>query len=121
MPSATSYFAYVGARTTKERGARGNGLNVYKVESLRGTWRHIELLSELINPSYLAFDRTCKFLYVVHGDLSDISAFAIDAASGKLRPINRQSTQGMNPVHLAIDPTNKFVVVANHATSTLAL
>src|SRR5271169_5425274 len=121
MPSASSYFAYVGARTTKERNARGNGLNVYQVDSETGNWRHIQLLSDLINPSYLAFDRTRKFVYVVHGDLSDISAFAIDGGSGKLQSINRQSTQGRNPVHLAIDPTNKFVVIANHATSTLAL
>jgi 6-phosphogluconolactonase len=121
MSRAASYFAYVGARTTKERMARGNGLNVYEVEAHTGTWRHIQLLSDLINPSYLAFDRTHKFLYAVHGDLSDISAFAIDGASGKLRTINRQSTQGTNPVHLAIDPTNNFVAVANHNTSTLVL
>src|SRR5262249_34673338 len=52
---------------------------------------------------------------------SDITTFAIDRASGKLTLINRQSTQGKNPVHLAIDPSNRFVVVANHITSTLAL
>lgn len=121
MPSASSYFAYVGARTTKERNAHGNGLNVYRIEGHTAIWRHIQLLSDLINPSYLAFDRTRKFLYVVHGDLSEISAFAIDGASGKLQALNRQSTQGKNPVHLAIDPTNKFLVVANHNTSTLAL
>lgn len=46
---------------------------------------------------------------------------AIDRASGKLAVINRQSTEGKNPVHLAIDPSNRFVVVANHITSTLAL
>ena len=57
----------------------------------------------------------------MHGDLSDITAMAIDPASGKLAVINRQSTEGKNPVHLAIDPSNRFVVVANHITSTLAL
>ncbi len=57
----------------------------------------------------------------MHGDLSDITAMAIDRASGKLAVINRQSTEGKNPVHLAIDPSNRFVVVANHITSTLAL
>ncbi|WP_245509144.1 beta-propeller fold lactonase family protein [Bradyrhizobium zhanjiangense] len=40
----------------------------------------------------------------MHGDLSDITAMAIDPASGKLAVINRQSTEGKNPVHLAIDP-----------------
>jgi 6-phosphogluconolactonase (cycloisomerase 2 family) len=39
----------------------------------------------------------------------------------RITQINRQSTEGKNPVHLAIDPTNRFVVVANHITSRLAL
>jgi len=121
MSDLSSYFAYVGARTTKERGARGNGLNVYRVDAKTGVWSHIQLLGDLVNPSFLAFDRTGRFLYTVHGDLSDITAMAIDPADGSLRVINRQSTEGKNPVHLAIDPSNRFMVVANHITSTLAL
>src|SRR5262249_17579119 len=112
---------YVGARTTKERNARGDGLNVYRMDNATGGWTHLQLLGDLVNPSFLAFDRTRNFLYTVHGDLSDITAMKIDPASGKLSVINRQSTEGKNPVHLAIDPGNRFVVVANHITSTLAL
>lgn len=121
MIEGSRSFVYVGARTTRERNARGDGLNVYAMDNATGTWRHVQLLGDLVNPSFLAFDRTRRFLYTVHGDLSDISAMAIDAVSGKLAVINRQSTEGKNPVHLAIDPTNRFVVVANHITSTLAL
>jgi 6-phosphogluconolactonase (cycloisomerase 2 family) len=121
MTDPSSYFAYVGARTTKERGARGNGLNVYRVDASTGVWTHVQLLDDLVNPSFLAFDRTRHFLYAVHGDLSDISAFAVNRTTGQLAPINRRSTGGKNPVHLAVDPTNRFVVVANHITSTLAL
>jgi 6-phosphogluconolactonase len=121
MPDGSSSFVYVGARTTRERNARGDGLNVYVMDNATGAWRHIQLLGELVNPSFLAFDRSRRFLYTVHGDLSDITAMAIDPASGMLRVINRQSTEGTNPVHLAIDPSNRFVVVANHITSTLAL
>jgi 6-phosphogluconolactonase len=121
MSNLSSYFAYVGARTTKERGARGNGLNVYRVDAKTGAWTHVQLLGDLVNPSFLAFDQTRHFLYAVHGDFSDISAFGVDQTTGKLSAINRRSTGGKNPVHLAIDPTNRFVVVANHITSTLAL
>ncbi|MGY8635771.1 lactonase family protein [Bradyrhizobium sp. 14AA] len=121
MSEAAASYVYVGARTTKERNARGDGLNVYRMDNASGAWTHLQLLGELVNPSFLAFDRTRRFLYTVHGDLSDITAMAIDPASGQLRVINRQSTEGKNPVHLAIDPSNRFVVVANHITSTLAL
>ncbi|MCP3389810.1 lactonase family protein [Bradyrhizobium sp. CCGB12] len=121
MPAGSASYVYVGARTTKERNARGDGLNVYRMDNASGAWTHLQLLSDLVNPSFLAFDRTQRFLYAVHGDLSDITAMAIDTASGRLRVISRQSTEGKNPVHLAIDPSNRFVVVANHVTSTLAL
>ena len=116
-----AYFAYVGARTTKERKARGNGINVYRVDAKTGAWSHVQLVGDLVNPSFLAFDRTGSFLYTIHGDFSDITSFSINGETGELSQINRQSTEGKNPVHLAIDPSNRFVVVANHITSTLAL
>jgi 6-phosphogluconolactonase len=112
---------YVGACTTRERNARGNGLNVYRVDATSGQWTHVQLLADLINPSFLALDRTRRCLYAVHGDLTEISAFAIAPDTGKLQFLNRQSTEGRNPVHLAVDPANRFVVVANHLSSTLAL
>jgi 6-phosphogluconolactonase len=121
MSDTEKYFAYVGARTTKERNARGDGLNVYQVNAHSGVWAHVQLMGDLVNPSFLAFDQSKQFLYAVQGDLSDITAFAVDSATGKLEVINRQSTEGKNPVHLAVDPTNRFCVVANHITSTLAL
>jgi 6-phosphogluconolactonase len=121
MSDTEKYFAYVGARTTKERNARGDGLNVYQVSAHSGVWAHVQLMGDLVNPSFLAFDQSKKFLYAAQGDLSDITAFAVDSATGKLEVINRQSTEGKNPVHLAVDPTNRFCVVANHITSTLAL
>jgi 6-phosphogluconolactonase (cycloisomerase 2 family) len=121
MQAGSSSFVYVGARTTRERNAHGDGLNVYRMDNATGAWSHLQLLGDLVNPSYLTFDRSRRFLYTVHGDLSDITAMAIDPADGTLRVINRQSTEGKNPVHLAVDPSNRFVVVANHITSTLAL
>jgi 6-phosphogluconolactonase (cycloisomerase 2 family) len=116
-----SYIAYVGSRTTKERGARGEGINVYSVDADSGRWSHLQLFSGLLNPSFLAFDRRHKVLLAVHGDSSEISAFTIDGKTGTLTLNNQESTQGQNPVHLTIDPTNRFIIVANHVTSTLAV
>src|SRR6185437_7332225 len=81
----------------------------------------IQLISGLANPSYLAFDRSNRFLYAGHGDLTDISAFSIDPGTGKLTHHNSVSTFGKNPVHLAIDPTNRWVIVANHLSSSLVV
>jgi 6-phosphogluconolactonase len=121
MPKPSAYFAYVGARTTRERNARGEGINVYRVDALSGRWSHVQLVTGLANPSYLSFDRTRQFLYSVHGDLSDISAYRIDGDTGRLTEINRGNTDGKNPVHLAVDPSNRFMIVANHISSTVVV
>src|SRR3954469_1896198 len=39
-------LAYVGCRTTKERNARGEGINVYRVDPATGTWTHVQLLKD---------------------------------------------------------------------------
>jgi 6-phosphogluconolactonase len=52
-------------------------------------------------------------LYAAHGDSGEVSAHAIDKSTGKLRALNRQPTQGDNSPHVTIDPTGRFVVVAN--------
>ena len=121
VPAAPSYFAYVGSRTTRERNARGNGINVYRVDAQSGRWTHIQNVSGLPNPSYLATDRTRRVLYAVHGDLTEISAYRRDARTGELTFLNSASTGGKNPVHLTLDPDNRFVVVANHLSSTLVV
>ena len=70
---------------------------------------------------FLALSGSGGRLYAVHGDQSDISAFEVDRTSGKLAFINRQSTQGKNPVHLAIDQSGRYIVVANHIGASLAV
>jgi 6-phosphogluconolactonase len=114
-------YAYVGSRTTKERNARGEGISVYKVDQDAGTLAQVQVVKDLVNPSFLALNKACDRLYTVHGDESDVSALRIDKASGKLTFINRQGCEGKNPVHLALDPTERFLVVSNHITGSLAV
>jgi 6-phosphogluconolactonase (cycloisomerase 2 family) len=113
MPDAGhNYFAYVGCRTSRERNAHGDGISVWR--PTQDGWQPIQTVDKLLNPSYLAFDRTQDFLYAVHGDSTDISAFRIDRHTGKLTFLNKVPTGGANPVHLTLDPANRFIVIANH-------
>ena len=114
-------FAYVGSRTTRARNARGDGISVYQCDESSGALTLLQVVGDLVNPSFLARNRAGNRLYVVHGDCEDISAFKIDATTGKLEFLNRQSTEGKNPVHLALDPTEKFIVVSNHIAGTLVV
>jgi 6-phosphogluconolactonase len=111
-------LAYVGCRTTRARNARGEGLAVFRAG--HGGWERIQLLTGLENPSFLAFGREGRVLYAVHGDGEEASAFRI-GAEGLLAPINRAPTGGRNPVHLTVAPDGRHLLVANHATSGIAL
>lgn len=112
-------FAYAGCRTSRERNARGKGIEVYRVHGADQRWEHATTVPHESNPSFLAFSRDQRFLYAVHGDFSEISAYVVDRASGGLRFINTEFTDGRNLVHLAIDATGRWVVASNHVTGSL--
>src|ERR1044071_9303440 len=113
-------FAYVGAFTTPARKGHGGGINVYRVDPASGAWSHEQLL-EIANPSFLALDRAPRFLYAVHADLDEVSAYAIDTQTGHITALNRQSCGGKNPVHLAIDPTGRWILPANYAAGSVGV
>lgn len=114
-------FAYVGSRTTRERNARGDGISVYRCDPATGVLSLVQVHGDLVNPSFLTLNKAGNRLYAVHGDCEDISSFKVDRSSGKIDLLNQQSTQGKNPVHLALDPTERYMVVSNHITSSLAV
>jgi 6-phosphogluconolactonase (cycloisomerase 2 family) len=112
-------FAYVGAFTTPERKGHGGGINVYRVDPTSGAWSHEQLL-EIVNPSFLTLDREQRFLYSVHADLEEVSAYAIDKQNGRIT-LNRQSCGGKNPVHLSIDPTGRWIITANYSAGSVGV
>lgn len=116
--SPPSWLAYVGCRTTAERNAQGQGLAVYGVDA-GGDWRRLQLLPGLPNPSYLCLHPTQPVLYAVHGDYSEISSFAIDG-NGLLEKVAEHKTWGINPVHLALTPCLRWLLVANYASGNVA-
>ncbi len=114
-------FAYVGSRTTRERHARGDGISVFRRDPATGALDLVQVHGDLVNPSFLALNRAATRLYAVHGDGEDMSAFAVHPVTGGIRLLGRQSTGGRNPVHLALDSSERFIVVSNHLTSSLAV
>jgi 6-phosphogluconolactonase len=112
-------FAYVGCRTTRERNARGKGIGVYAVDPASGAWEPVQTYEPLENPSFLILNAAQDMLYAVHGDGSEVSSFSIDAKTGRLAALNRQSCGGRNPVHLALSRDGASLVIANYATGTV--
>ncbi|MEV3971356.1 lactonase family protein [Streptomyces sp. NPDC050698] len=119
-PAVSPRFAYVGCYTTAQREGHGKGIAVFRVDG-PGRWQQVDVTETLPNPSFLTLDHTQSFLYAVHGDLDQVSAYAINHRTGRLTPLGSQPSKGTNPVHLALTPDNRRLLIANYATGTLAV
>ena len=111
---------YIGSYTSEARG-HGEGITVYRRNSERDPWSRIQIVKDLADPSFLTIDRQGRLLYSAHGDGTQVAAYRIDAATGRLSLLNQQATRGTNGVHLSIDGTGRFLAVANYATGTLVV
>jgi 6-phosphogluconolactonase (cycloisomerase 2 family) len=61
-----------------------------------------------------------RFLYVANrGDANQLLVFAIDAASGKLKEIQRRSVEGKEPREFSFDPSGRFVLIANQKSNQI--
>jgi 6-phosphogluconolactonase len=120
-PGTASMFAYVGSFTTAQRKARGDGIHVYRADPATGAWTHVQHAGDLVNPSYLALSHDQRVLYSVHGDEEYATAFALDPKTGAAKLLNRAATGGKNGVREAVDPSGKFLVVANYGGGSVAV
>lgn len=110
-------YAYVGCRTTKARNARGEGLVVYEIHA-DGSWHQKQCLFVEDNPSFQCFDVNKEYLYSVHGDLTLVSSYKIQA-DGTLVHLNTIDIGGKNPVDITVDKNNKNIIVATLQGGTL--
>jgi 6-phosphogluconolactonase len=111
-------FVYVGGYTTSDRDGRGDGINVYRVGA-DGGWAHLQHVGGLENPSLFTLNRAKTRLYSVHGGRKVLTAFAVDGESGRLTLLNQIDCGGSNPVDSALDPSERFLVVANYGTGSV--
>ena len=60
------------------------------------------------------------YLYTTNrGELNNIGMYSIDQKSGTLRLLGHQPTHGKTPRNFVIDPSGKFVLVANQNSSNI--
>ena len=119
--AARLVYACVGCYTTVRRYARGDGIHVYRVQPDTGAWTHVQHAGNLVNPSFLVLRRDQRCLYAVHGDESYATSFSLDRNTGFLTLLNRVETGGRNGVHQAIDPSDRFMLVANYGTGSISV
>lgn len=114
------YLALVGTYTTK---TDSKGIYAYEFDAETGKLTAKGLAVETPDPSFVAIHPNGKFVYAVNesGKQSAVSAFALDAQSGKLTLLNQLPALGEDPCYITFDKTGKYVFIANYTSGNVVV
>jgi len=116
-------IVYVGTytQTLPHVVGKAEGIYVYHLDRATGALHYLSAAPGVANPSFLVVEPARRYLYAVQevGEYGRqrggaVSAFAIDARTYALVPINHQRTGGTYPCHVGVDHTGRWLLVANH-------
>jgi 6-phosphogluconolactonase len=88
----------------------------------------VRVLARTRNPSFVALSADGSRLYAVNETVEfegnpggGVTAFARDTSSGDLSPLNSRPSGGVEPAHLELDPSGRFLLVANYRSGSVAV
>lgn len=124
--------AYIGTYTPEPGSgqAQNHGAGIYLVslDTATGALSNLRLVAKTKSPSWIALSPDGKTLYAGN-EVSDfngrssgsVTAFAVNKEDGNLTPINTVSSEGAGPAYVAVEPSGKYVLVANYAGGSFAV
>jgi 6-phosphogluconolactonase len=117
-------LAYFGTYTSD----KSKGIYVSRLNLGTGALTPPEMVAETPNPSFLAVHPRGDVLYAANEvrTLNNVaggavSGFAIDRSSGRLTPINQQSSGGEGAVYVIVDKAGRNVLVSNYGGGSAAV
>ena len=131
-PPKNATLVYVGTFTGTPAGSKGIYLFWLRTEgdkiSQNATLVPLGVAAETESPSFLTLDGKRHLLFCANETSTfngrpggGVSAFSIDAATGKLKLINQRSSMGNGPCHVVLDKTGKNLFVANYESGSIAV
>jgi 6-phosphogluconolactonase len=86
---------------------------------------HIELLSAGYHEPTCACDtvisRDGRSVYFANREIDFLYSFRADSKTGSLTPIGRSNCGGKNPPNFVLDPTERWMLVANQDSNLISL
>ena len=114
LPITSALLIFVGTYTNKDGASRG----IYTVEfdQATGAFSQPVLAAEASNPTFLDMNPNGRVLYAVSESGTGGAAVALnfDPATGKLSPLNTESTGGMGCCHVRADATGHALILASY-------
>jgi 6-phosphogluconolactonase len=116
-----------GAQSQQELVLIGSGkknIEAFHFDLASGALTRIGVAAEIAHPSFLSISPNHQFLYAIseggNTAASSISAFALDAAAGKLTFLNKQPAGGAGPCYVEVDGGGKNALIANYGSGSFA-
>jgi len=109
------------AGTQTVDGSSSKGIYAYHWDPATGELKEAGLAAESNNPTFLALDPDAKYLYAAN-ELDHfegqpggaVSAFQVDKAAAKLRPINQVASLGGGTCYVTVDHLGRCAFCANY-------
>jgi 6-phosphogluconolactonase len=107
---------YIGTYTNGE----SKGIYSFTLDKESGALENVKLAGELENPTYLAIDKSNKYIYSVTkvGTEGGVASYSINK-DGALELINYKVSQGSPPCHVSLDIKNKYLFSGNYHKGTV--
>ena len=119
LPITSALLIFVGTYTNKENASRG--IYAVTLDTATGSFGTPELAAEVRNPTFLSLHPNGRVLYAV-GENDSVNgkpgggaaAFGYDPVTGKLSPLNAETTGGLGCCHLGADATGRALILVSY-------
>jgi 6-phosphogluconolactonase len=114
------YWAYIG-------NTGNDGIALFKLDADARTLTPEGIAAPARGPEFLAIAPNQKFLYAAvamdtpAGRAGGVEGFSIDAATGKLSPINTERSEKGAAAFVTVDPSGRCVLAAHYDQATVAV
>jgi len=103
-----------------------SSMTTYQFDSGRGELKPIQIIPTIPDTytgnntaAEIAVARSGRFVYASNRGHNSIVIFGIDAASGRLKPVGWEPTQGLTPRYFGLDPAGANLYAANQESDTV--
>ena len=123
-----SHILVIGTYTGKLGHVDGHATGILTATFDGVSLSKLTVSAEAANPSWVTLTKDGRFLYAViettvfEGEPGGgVAAYARDPETGTLTLLNTAASCGVEPAHLEVDPSERFLLVANYRTGSVSV